>query len=510
MAPLIRRDAENSEVHPFSLWVGNVGNSVTESDLLAVFSRFGALDCFISYSSRSFAFVYFRRGEDARAAREALQGMVVLGTPMKIEFARPAKPCKSLWVGGFSPSTTKGELENEFLKFGKIEDFKFFWDRNSALVEYVKLEDASQALKGLNGKQIGGAMIRVDFLRLQTSRREQGPEFLDTRDGQFSSRTTGHLNSAWMPQDSIINYSEPYSGSKRQHSSQSSVIRKGEGQPSNVLWVGYPPSIQLEEQMLYNAMILFGEIERIKSFPSRHYSFVEFRSIDEARRAKEGLQGRLFNDPRISIMYSSSGVVPGKEYNPGIPESRPDTFVNELPFRHVDVFSPNGPMVSNNFPGPSPPSGILASNRDSKRSRVDGAHDGNYIWRGIIAKGGATVCHARCVAIEKGLSSKLPEIVNCSARTGLDLLTKHYAEAVGFEVVFFLPDSEDDFASYTEFLCYLGSKDRAGVAKLDDGTTLFLVPPSDFLSKVLKVSGPERLYGVVLKLAQQTADSSTC
>lgn len=74
-------------------------------------------------------------------------------------------------MGGFSPSTTKGELENEFLKFGKIEDFKFFWDRNSALVEYVKLEDASQALKGLNGKQIGGAMIRVDFLRLQTSRR---------------------------------------------------------------------------------------------------------------------------------------------------------------------------------------------------------------------------------------------------------------------------------------------------------------------------------------------------
>lgn len=93
-----------------------------------------------------------------------------------------------------------------------------------------------------------------------------------------------------------------------------------------------------------------------------------------------------------------------------------------------------------------------------------------------------------------------PEIVNCSARTGLDMLAKHYTEAIGFEIVFFLPDREDDFASYTEFLCYLGSKNRAGVAKLDDGTTLFLVPPSDFLTDVLKVSGPERLYGVVLKL----------
>lgn len=80
------------------------------------------------------------------------------------------------------------------------------------------------------------------------------------------------------------------------------------------------------------------------------------------------------------------------------------------------------------------------------------------------------------------------------------MLAKHYSEAIGFEIVFFLPDSKEDFASYTEFLRYLGSKNRAGVAKLDDGTTLFLVPPSDFLTDVLKVSGPERLYGVVLKL----------
>lgn len=101
-----------------------------------------------------------------------------------------------------------------------------------------------------------------------------------------------------------------------------------------------------------------------------------------------------------------------------------------------------------------------------------------------------------------------PEVVNCSARTGLDMLTKHYAEAIGFDIVFFLPDSEDDFASYTEFLRYLGSKNRAGVAKFDDGTTLFLVPPSDFLSKVLKVVGPERLYGVVLKLPQQSMPPS--
>ncbi|XVF65626.1 hypothetical protein PTKIN_Ptkin09bG0264100 [Pterospermum kingtungense] len=445
--------------------------------------------------------------------------------------------------------------------------------------------------------------------------------------------------------------SDVLSMAKRQQSQLGG--RKGDGQPSKVLWVGYPPSVQIDEQMLHNAMILFGEIERIKSFPSRHYAFVEFRSVGEARSAKEGLQGRLFNDPRITIMFSSSELAPGKDYNnfySGIKGPRPDMLLSDHPFRssQMDVFDQNHSILPNTVSRPLTPTGILGSNvpigtfsrqgsydpllsgpeyndlsvhhdmqdvdpknlmgpnwrrpsppvssaqgfrpptrltsgswdvydvsqfqRDAKRSRIEApfpiddasfpsrkmddlgpgsdhfygpgpvigvdapgpfvnvqrkghlspvpgkitaggrglAHtDNDYIWRGMIAKGGTPVCHARCVPIGKGLVTELPEVVNCSARTGLDMLAKHYREAVGFDIVFFLPDSEDDFASYTEFLRYLGSKNRAGVAKFDDGTTLFLVPPSEFLSNVLKVVGPERLYGVVLKLPPQVPSTAS-
>ena len=86
-------------------------------------------------------------------------------------FLLQAKPCKSLWVSGISPSITKEALEEEFLKFGKIEEFKFIRDRNTAYVDYFRLEDASQALKGMNGKRIGGGQIRVDFLRSHTSKK---------------------------------------------------------------------------------------------------------------------------------------------------------------------------------------------------------------------------------------------------------------------------------------------------------------------------------------------------
>ncbi|XP_020223206.1 flowering time control protein FPA [Cajanus cajan] len=601
--PLTNKSMEGEEwgTPTNNLWVGNLTPEVTDSDLMDLFAPYGSLDTLISYSSRTFAFVLFRRIEDAKAAKNNLQGAALRGVQIRIEFARPAKPCKQLWVGGVGHAVTKEDLEAEFRKFGKIEDFVFFRDRGTACVEFLNLDDATRAVKVMNGKRLGGGQICVDFVRSQSTKRDHLVDH-----GQFQGRPQ-HL--------------------------QPSMGRNS--QPSKILWIGFPPSFQIDEQMLHNAMILFGEIERIKSFPSRNYSFVEFRSIDEAQRAKEGLQGRLFNDPRITIMYSSSELAPGKDhpgFYPGNKGPMTDGLVNEHPYRalQTDVFGHNRPVVPNNFPGQFPPGGNTGPNvpmrpfgpqgleplisgpdfnemgtlhkfqdgssksqmgpswkrpsppapgmlpspmhgirhptrsnsgawdvldinqfqRDSKRSRIDdapfplrniddrglgleqpfaidpvidGAGSGprshlgpagsvlpdiDHIWRGIIAKGGTLVCRARCVPIGKGIGTAIPDVVDCAARTGLDMLTKHYADAIGFDIVFFLPDSEEDFASYTEFLRYLKAKNRAGVAKFADNTTLFLVPPSDFLTRVLKVTGPERLYGVVLKFPLVASNAS--
>ncbi|XP_058094237.1 flowering time control protein FPA-like isoform X2 [Magnolia sinica] len=626
-----------------NLFVGNISAIATDTDLMEVFAKHGALDAVTTYAARSHAIVFFKNVDDARAAKDALQGVLVCGSPMRIKFARPDKPGRLLWVGAISSSVTKEQLEDEFSKFGKFEEFKFFRDRNSALVDYYNLEDAVAALKNMNGKHLGGEQIRVDFLRSQHSRREK-PDSHDPRNGHFNKRKrTGRAER--MPPDVTRNFHASSQFGPKRHPMVEG--RRGKGQPTKILWIGYPPSVQIDEQMLYNSMILFGEIERIKSFPSRHYSFVEFRSIDEARRAKEGLQGRLFNDPRIKILFSSSELAPSKDnsaFPPGVGEPGPDMFFNEPPYGPwpVELSGPARPMHPSNFHGPTMPNGMPgpniprrpfgpqgfdphlqgpfsdtahifhnfpdlnpnipmaanwrrhspppqgmwppsrlmpgtwdrletdpsqygpkrprmgdpsfiddtpfhARNMDSEGGGVQfgfrpqlnrdassiltngqveinhcpvgvrgpsvdhpshavhqGLPNNDNCWHGIIAKGGTPVCHARCVPIGKGIDSQLPEVVNCSARTGLDMLTKHYAEASGFDIVYFLPDSEEDFASYTEFLHYLGTKNRAGVVKLDDGTTLFLVPPSDFLTQVLNTSCSERLYGLVLKLPHKS------
>lgn len=93
-----------------------------------------------------------------------------------------------------------------------------------------------------------------------------------------------------------------------------------------------------------------------------------------------------------------------------------------------------------------------------------------------------------------------PEFLDCTARTSLDMLSKHYYQAVGVWVVFFVPGSDADIEFYNEFMHYLEEKQRAAVSKVDDKTTLFLVPPSEFSEKVLKVPGKLSISGVILRL----------
>ncbi|KAI9072246.1 hypothetical protein K1719_045795 [Acacia pycnantha] len=84
------KDFEDPETPSNNLWIGNLSYDVTESDLMALFAQYGALDSVTSYSSRSYGFVFFKRVEDAKAAKNALQGTLLRGIPMKIEFARPS------------------------------------------------------------------------------------------------------------------------------------------------------------------------------------------------------------------------------------------------------------------------------------------------------------------------------------------------------------------------------------------------------------------------------------
>lgn len=77
-------------------------------------------------------------------------------------------------------------------------------------------------------------------------------------------------------------------------------------EPSEVLWIGFPALLKVDEVILRKAFSPFGEIEKITVFPGRSYAFVRFKSLMSACRAKETLQGKLFGNPRVHICFAKS------------------------------------------------------------------------------------------------------------------------------------------------------------------------------------------------------------
>ncbi|WMV32991.1 hypothetical protein MTR67_026376 [Solanum verrucosum] len=343
-------------------------------------------------------------------------------------------PSNNLWVGNLASDITDVDLILLFQNFGPVNSVTRYTTRGFGFIFFRNINDSKEAKDTLQGSSFHGNALRIEFAKPICEQ------------GHYPNRSIRHPNPR-MPQDFVRNYS---------HSMNDVFTRQHPFQlPSKVLCISYPPSVHVDNDMIHTAMILLGEINGIETFYDKNFSLVEFRSVEEAQRAREGLQGPL-----------GSNVLSG----------------------HVTISQANNSDV-----------------RISPRQ-----HYSAHIWRGIIARKGTSLCRAVCVPTGESVRFELPDIVNCSARMRLDKLTIHYSNAaVGFNIFFFLRDTDKDFASYTEFLWYLSAKDRVEVAKLCDGTHMFLVPPSDFIRKVLKVDGPACLYGVVLKYAPHTTSGTS-
>ncbi|XP_015578105.2 flowering time control protein FPA [Ricinus communis] len=563
-------------------------------------------------------------------------------------------PSRHLWVGNLSHSIMENDLTDHFVRFGELDSVAFQPGRSYAFINFKNDDEAIAALKALQGFPLAGNPLRIEFAKAdKSSVPSRDEDYLQRRDEQRSAMK----GSPFSQRDSRLRAAspEPFYADKSKVSDKSA-------EPSEVLWIGFPALLKVDEMILRKAFSPFGDIEKITVFPGRSYAFVRFRNVMSACRAKETLQGKLFGNPRVHICFarneggsSGSGRTPlsphfksnghpgasenfrqdrtfgnltsdsrspslisnldadsdvygskrksmlhpsgsntfddwrfGEELRPppdvyechGSPRERgshfdefslklpqkaslyeepwdlpeesylfhgakklktgsflPDKELPEYPFSDLEQEKHAFPRAFSEFPQPEvfdknygykpnsdrptlphgertdhwkasydnfqPVSATVLSN-PGVRKRFSPEPEPSSLrlwkWEGTIAKGGTPVCHARGFPVGKALDIMLPEFLDCTARTGLDMLAKHYYQAASAWVVFFAPASDADIGYYNEFMHYLGEKQRAAVAKLDDKTTLFLVPPSDFSEKVLRVPGKLCISGVVLRL----------
>ncbi|KAL3502950.1 hypothetical protein ACH5RR_037399 [Cinchona calisaya] len=577
-------------------------------------------------------------------------------------------PSRHLWVGNLSHNLDESSLAHHFLRFGELESIAFQSGRSYAFVNFKNEEDAFAAIRELQGFSVAGNPLRIEFTKAEKSTPQRDDKYSQRRDEHHSTVR----GSPFSQRDSRVRHSSPDSPYP-----DKSKIRDKNGEPSEVLWIGFPAQLKVDEFILRKAFAPFGEIDRITAFPGRSYAFVRFKNVMAACRAKETLQGKLFGNPRVHLCFAKSesgtsnrernsisspqspqfrsrvhasensrqdrdfGNLTGdfnvrsplfmenfepsdhevmsfgrkndawaggnggfeqryrelgserdisgniyehhggpprnggphlREFAPEIPRQgpfdddpfdlpedsllfhgakklktssfapenelpeypfsdsgqakripsraypdfHPDAYdkntdaepfgykkLQNLPIKSTQIYEERNDLWSAPYDGFQMVSAPLPSHPERTRSAPESQQayvNKEWKWEGTIAKGGTPVCRARCFPVGKLMDMVLPEFLDCTARTSLDMLAKHYYQAAGAWVVFFVPASDPDIALYNEFMNYLGEKQRAAVAKLDDRSTLFLVPPSDFSEKVLKVPGKMSISGVVLRL----------
>ncbi|KAF5741349.1 flowering time control protein FPA [Tripterygium wilfordii] len=593
------------------------------------------------------------------------------GPPQEKPRGSSNPPSRHLWVGNLPQNIVESDLAHCFLRFGELDSVAFLPGRSYAFINFQGEEEAIAAMRALNGFPLAGNPLRVEFAKSdKSSTPVPGKDYMQRRDEQRSASR----GSPFSQRDSRASYTAP-----GPFYPDKSKAGDRNGEPSEVLWIGFPSLLKVDEMSLRKAFSPFGEIEKITVFPGRTYAFVQFGNVISACRAKETLQGKLFGNPHVLICFARSETGPSNsgrgsmnvplsphlksdsrpessdnfrqdrnygsshgdptigspnfissldrvdsdmygfnrkeaswnseqwrpgdvrfeqglaqdmydrhgsptrerdasfhdfphkfpqnsfsyEDQPDLPEDTdyfhgakklktgtfpPDRELPEYPsseqekhsfprafsdFPHRETFDknidarslgykqmPDHPALPHgdrndlwNAPYESfqAGSGSLLSNPvDRKRiiPESDRTSLMEWKWEGTIAKGGSSVCRARCFPVGTVMDIMLPEFLDCTARTGLDVLAKHYYQAASAWVVFFVPHSDADIGLYNEFMHYLGEKQRAAVAKLDDKTTLFLVPPSEFSEKVLKVPGKLSISGVVLRLEHPGSSSA--
>ena len=88
-----------------------------------------------------------------------------------------------LYVGGLAYSVTEKELEEQFAEAGKVISVAVIKDRDSGqskgfgFVEMSNEDEAQNAIKILNGKELSGRSIVVSAARPQEDRRSGGGGF---------------------------------------------------------------------------------------------------------------------------------------------------------------------------------------------------------------------------------------------------------------------------------------------------------------------------------------------
>ncbi|KAI9204361.1 uncharacterized protein BJ171DRAFT_474986 [Polychytrium aggregatum] len=210
------------------LCIRNINLTVSASDLLHTFEQFGPIESLRLYYEKECAYLTYAKMEHALHAQRTMDAARIRSLPIRVGFVSPetsnlvngaanpgpnsgnlqpghptatagasiqessgGAPTKSLWIGNISPSTDPAELEALFTQYGPIESARVLTHKNCGFVNFERVEDAVEARKRMNGKEIGGFVVRIGFAKV--------PGRGDSVNTSSPESSPGHGNFATLP-----------------------------------------------------------------------------------------------------------------------------------------------------------------------------------------------------------------------------------------------------------------------------------------------------------------------
>ena len=151
------------------VFIGNVPSDCRESDVEAFFRGIGEVRDVVV--KKNYAFCEFVDYYDAKDAVKEKDGEKLLGTRVRVEFAKGEKGRSSnrspdrncVYVGGLAHDAREKDIESFFSGYGKINQINV--KKGFAFTVFDDERDAEDAVKALSGRRLKGERVKLEFAK---------------------------------------------------------------------------------------------------------------------------------------------------------------------------------------------------------------------------------------------------------------------------------------------------------------------------------------------------------
>lgn len=288
----------------------------------------------LSRRSKGIGYVEFRTIDLVEKAL-ALSGTVVMGLPIMVQLTESernklhpgdgslnlppgvtASHGAILYVGSLHFNLTESDIKQVFEPFGELEFVDLHRDpmtgrsKGYAFVQYKRSEDARMALEQMEGFELAGRTLRVNTVHEKgTARYTQQDSLDEAGGGNLNAASRQALMQKLARTEAPPTFTEPVARPNIPQAMQSrSVLLKNMFDPEEETERDWDK--ELADDVKVECESKYGKVEAIKvEKETQGEIYLKFDSIESAKQAIQGLNGRWFGGRQVSAAFISDAIM---------------------------------------------------------------------------------------------------------------------------------------------------------------------------------------------------------